>query len=35
MRGGVPLARLIDEIRLIWHATGSDEWIDQMLYIPY
>jgi hypothetical protein len=35
MRHGFSLARYLYEIRVTWHATDADEWIDQMVYLPY
>ncbi len=35
MRQGFPLARFLQDILLIWHATTPDEWVDQLVYLPY
>ena len=35
MRQAFPLARFLQDILLIWHATTPDEWVDQLVYIPF
>jgi Domain of unknown function (DUF5615) len=35
MREGFALARYVQDVLLIWHATTQDEWIDRTDYIPY
>ena len=35
MKQGFALARFLHDVLLIWHATMADEWVDQLVYLPY
>ncbi|MBM3237296.1 hypothetical protein FJZ31_13465 [Candidatus Poribacteria bacterium] len=35
VRPMVTIGQLADEIRLIWEASEAEEWIDQMLWLPF
>jgi hypothetical protein len=35
LRSGFSVGRYATEVRLIWFATTSDEWVDRTDYIPY